>query len=85
MFQGRSSSGASGMNAAFNRTFGPSSNGNFNGNTRANVDSEPTGPTYAEDKAKCVNFLLNFRSLLDDENEQPKYQRMLVRLQPFVY
>ncbi|RMX64930.1 hypothetical protein KXD40_008023 [Peronospora effusa] len=58
---------------SFSQTFGSTSSG-------ANVDTSSGGAgmsNYAEEKAKCAEFLLNFKSNLDDPALGPKYARML--------
>ncbi|CAH0485024.1 unnamed protein product [Peronospora farinosa] len=58
---------------SFSQTFGSTSSG-------ANVDTSSGGAgmsNYAEEKAKCAEFLLNFKSNLDDPALGPKYALML--------
>ncbi|TYZ66510.1 hypothetical protein PybrP1_002582 [[Pythium] brassicae (nom. inval.)] len=64
--------------------------GNFGGGARSNVSdviaaatggnagsAAPGQSNYQEEKAKCITFLQNFRSNLDDPSDEPKYARML--------
>ncbi|DAZ97175.1 TPA: hypothetical protein N0F65_004025 [Lagenidium giganteum] len=54
---------------------GPVNPGGVN-DTRS-VTGRAGAPDYEEDKAKCINFLQNFVSNLDDPADGPKYARML--------